>query len=167
MMEVLDFFRQHPFLLGLAIGLLIAAGIWIKGLFRARVSNKEIEKLKESLYTKMQIDTKGHMTRENELEQLRKHNENLRVSLKSLQQKPGRAEVRQLHVYDKAIHSMLAKAPGFAPTWEMVLNDAEDEIRQTETGISAFVRKVFIPGKSLPKNTEEVNLIDYEENKEE
>ncbi|MBT8489648.1 MAG: hypothetical protein KJN62_01230, partial [Deltaproteobacteria bacterium] len=82
-MEVIDFLRQHPFLFGLFIGLLIAIGIWIKGLFKARKLSKETAKLKESLYTKMQIDTKGHMTRENELEQLRKENENLRVSLKS------------------------------------------------------------------------------------
>ena len=166
-MEVLDFFKQHPFLFGLVIGLMVAIGIWIKGLLKARGLNKEITKLKESLYTKMQIDTKGHMTRENELEQLRKHNENLRVSMKSLLQKPGRAEIRQLHVYDLAIHTMLAKAPGFAPTWEMVLKEAEEEIRHTETGLSAFVRKVFIPGKSLPKDTNEVNLIDYEEKKDE
>jgi len=166
-MEVIDFFRQHHFLFGLFIGLLIAIGIWIKGLVKARKLSKETAKLKESLYTKMQIDTKGHMTRENELEQLRKENENLRVSLKSLQQKPGRAEVRQLHVYDKALHSMLAKAPGFAPTWEMVLKEAEEEIRLTETGFSAFMRKVFVPGKSLPKDTHEAKLIDYEEKKEE
>ena len=166
-MEVIDFLRQHPFLFGLFIGLLIAIGIWIKGLFKAGKLSKETTKLKESLYTKMQIDTKGHMTRENELEQLRKENENLRVSLKSLQQKPGRAEIRQLHVYDKAIHAMLAKAPGFAPTWEMVLKEAEEEIQLTESGISSFMRKVFVPSKSLPKNTDEAKLIDYEEKKEE
>jgi hypothetical protein len=166
MMEIIDFLRQHPFIFGLVIGLLVALGLWIKSLFKYRKQGKEITKLKESLYTKMQIDTKGHMTRENELEQLRKENENLRVSLKSLQQKPGRAEVRQLHVYDKAIHSMLAKAPGFAPTWEMVLKEAEDEIQLTERGFSAFMRKVFVPSKSLPKDTDEAKLIDYEEKKE-
>ena len=167
MMEVIDFLKQHPFLFGLFIGLLIAIGIWIKGLFKARSLGKEITKLKESLYTKMQIDTKGHMTRENELEQLRKENENLRVSMKALMHKPGRAEIRQLHVYDKAIHAMLAKAPGFAPTWEMVLKEAEEEIQLTESGISAFVRRVFIPQKSLPRDTDEAKLIDYEEKKEE
>lgn len=165
-MEVIDFLRQHPFIFGLVIGLLVAAIVWIKGLFKTRKLNKEATKLKESLYTKMQIDTKGHMTRENELEQLRKENENLRISLKSLQQKPGRAEIRQLHVFDKAIHSMLAKAPGFAPTWEMVLKEAEEEIQMSETGISAFVRKVFIPQKSLPRDTDEAKLIDYEEKKD-
>lgn len=166
MIEVIDFFKEHPFLFGLFVGLLIAIGIWIKGLFRARSLGKEITKLKESLYTKMQIDTKGQLTRENELEQLRKENENLRISMKSLQHKPGRAEIRQLHVYDKAIHAMLAKAPGFAPTWEMVLKEAEEEIQMSETGISAFVRKVFIPQKSLPRDEEEAKLIDYEEKKE-
>jgi hypothetical protein len=107
------------------------------------------------------------MTRESELEQLRKTNENLRITVRSLQNKPGRAEIRQLHVYDKAIHSMLAKAPGFAPTWEMVLKEAEDEIAQTETGIGAFMRKVFVPRKQLSPGEDEQKLIDYEDEKDE
>jgi len=121
MMEVVEFFRGHPFLLGLAVGFIAVLFVWVRGLLRCRSLNREMARLKESLYTKMQIDAKGYMTRESELEQLKKENENLRITVKSLQNKPGRAEIRQLHVYDKAIHSMLARAPGFAPTWEMVL----------------------------------------------
>jgi hypothetical protein len=167
MMEVVDFFKGHPFLLGLAVGLIAVLFVWVRGLLRCRGLNREMAKLKESLYTKMQIDAKGHLTRESELEQLRKANENLRITVRSLQNKPGRAEIRQLHVYDKAIHSMLAKAPGFAPTWEMVLKEAEDEIAQTETGIGAFMRKVFVPRKQLSPGEDEQKLIDYEDEKDE
>ncbi len=167
MMEIVEFFRGHPFLLGLAVGLIAVLFVWVRGLLRCRSLNREMARLKESLYTKMQIDAKGHMTRESELEQLRKTNENLRITVRSLQNKPGRAEIRQLHVYDKAIHSMLAKAPGFAPTWEMVLKEAEDEIAQTETGIAAFMRKVFVPMKQIPAGEDEQKLIDYEDEKNE
>ena len=164
-MEVVDFFQAHPFLLGLVAGLIAVLFVWARGLLRRRDLNREMARLKESLYTKMQIDAKGHMARESELEQLRKANENLRITVRSLQGKPGRAEIRQLHVYDRAIHSMLARAPGFAPTWEMVLKEAEDEIAQTETGVAAFMRKVFAPGKRLPAEEGEQKLIDYENKK--
>jgi len=110
----------------------------------------------------MEIDAKGHKTREDELEKLRKQNENLRITVKSLQQKPNRAEIRQLHVFDKAIHAMLARAPGFAATWEMVLKESEDEIEKSETGITAFMRKVFVPQRKLPSEEDETKLIDYE-----
>ncbi len=167
MMEVVDFFQGHPFLLGLAVGLVAVLFVWVRGLLRCRALNREMARLKESLYTKMQIDAKGHMTRESELEQLKKANENLRITVQSLQNKPGRAEIRQLHGYDKAIHSMLAKAPGFAPTWEMALKEAEDEIARTETGVAAFMRKVFVSRKQLPAEEDEQKLIDYENEKNE
>ncbi|HON37634.1 MAG: hypothetical protein ACOX3E_08075 [Desulfomonilia bacterium] len=167
MMEVVEFFRGHPFLLGLAVGFIAVLFVWVRGLLRCRSLNREMARLKESLYTKMQIDAKGYMTRESELEQLKKENENLRITVKSLQNKPGRAEIRQLHVYDKAIHSMLARAPGFAPTWEMVLKEAEEEIARTDTGIAAFMRKVFVPRKQIPAGEDEQKLIDYGDEKNE
>lgn len=167
MMELVDFFQSHPFLLGLAVGFIAVLFVWARGLLRCRGLNREMARLKDNLYTKMQIDAKGHMTRESELEQLRKANENLRITVRSLQNKPGRAEIRQLHVYDKAIHSMLARAPGFAPTWEMVVKEAEDEIARTETGIAAFMRKVFIPRNQMPAGEDEQKLIDYENEKNE
>ncbi|MEA2102312.1 MAG: hypothetical protein U9P80_07035 [Thermodesulfobacteriota bacterium] len=173
--DVFGFFVDHPFLLGLAIGLVVAAIVWIKGAFGRRSSRKETSKLKENLYTKMEIDAKGHKTREDEFEKIRKENENLRVSVKSLQQKAGRSEIRQLHIYDKAIHTMLARAPGFSATWEIVLNEAQNEMEKSDTGITAFVRKVFVPqqGALEEKNADphkpqedEPALIDYEEDKE-
>ncbi len=167
MREMYYFFTQHPFFTGFLIGIMVAFVMWVRGLLKLRSLRKEIENLKESLYTKLTIEAKGHMTRENELEELKRQNENLRVTVQSLQQKPGRAEIRQLHVYDKAVHAMLARAPGFAPTWEMVIHEAEDEVRQTETGISAFFRRVFIPQGPMPKEGSSTKLIDHEEKKEE
>ncbi|MDT8272627.1 MAG: hypothetical protein RRA35_05485 [Desulfomonilia bacterium] len=166
MMEIIDFFRQNPFLFGLFLGLLAALGVLIKAAFTKRALNTEIRKLKESLYTKMQIDAKGHQSRESELEQLRTANENLRITVKSLQQKPGRAEIRQLHVYDKAIHTMLARAPGFAPTWEIVLKEAEDELEKSEKGITAFMRRVFMPSKPMTLPESQTKFIDYEPDEE-
>ena len=163
MMEVIDFLRNNPFLSGLLLGFVAVLFVWLRGLLRYRSLSREMAKLKESLYTKMQIDAKGQMAREYELEQLRKANEHLRVTVRSLQSKPGRAEIRQLHVYDRAIHAMLARAPGFAPTWEMVLKEAEDEVAQAETGITAFMRKVFTSQKQIPTEGGEQKLIDHDD----
>ncbi|MGC9325619.1 MAG: hypothetical protein ACP5G0_12835 [Desulfomonilia bacterium] len=165
-MEIIEFFRDNPFPLGLLIGLAIAFIMWARGLIKSRSLNREISKLKESLYTKMQIDAKGHQSRENELEHLRKANENLRITVKSLQQKPGRTEIRQLHVYDKAIHTMLARAPGFAATWEIVLKEAEEDVEKSETGITAFMRRVFMPQKPMSLPESGAKLIDYEPEEE-
>ena len=167
MRGIFDFLTLHPFLSGLLIGLIVSIVVWIKGMIRMRSLRKEIASLKESLYTRMQIETKGHMTRENEVEALRKQNENLRITVRSLQNKPGRSEIRQLHIYDRAVHSMLARAPGFAPTWEIVLKEAEEEVQKSETGITAFFRRVFVTQQALPINGEEPKLIESEQKKEE
>jgi hypothetical protein len=156
MSDVINFFQSHPFYLGLVIGLLLVFFTWIKGILRAMSLRKEIKQLKESMYTKMKVETKGQLALGDEIDHLRNENENLRVSVKSLLQKPGRAEIRQLHIYDKAIRSLLGKSPGFGPAWEMVLRESEEDFRQSETGLRAFIRQVFspvilqqIPGKKV------------------
>lgn len=134
---------EHPFTLGLAVGLFVALMVAARAWLARRALHKEIEALKQSLFTKMQIETKAHVAREDELERLRLHNENLRLTIGALQQKPGRAELRQLHIYDRAIRTMLGSTPGFAPAWEAVLRQAEEELASSERGITAFVRKTF------------------------
>jgi hypothetical protein len=159
MSDVIDFFQSHPFYLGFVLGLLLAFFTWVKGILKAMSLKKEIKQLKEGMYAKMKVETKGQMALDDEIGHLRNENENLRVSVKSLQQKPGRAEIRQLHIYDKAIRSLLGKSPGFGPAWEMVLKDAEEDFRQSETGLRAFVRKVFslqIPQQFQAKNIAEI-----------
>ncbi len=159
MNDIIDFFQAHPFILGLVIGLLAAIFSWAKGMLRAMSLRREIKQLKDSMYTKMQVETKGQMALGDEVEQLRKENENLRVTVKSLQQKPGRAEIRQFHIYERAVRSLLGKSPGFGPAWEQVLKEAEEDFSRTETGLSAFIRRVFSPpitqqepGKGLVEN---------------
>ena len=53
-----------------------------------------------------------------EMEALKKDNENLRISVKTLGQKPGRAELRQFNIYDNALRKMMLQAPGFSSAWE-------------------------------------------------
>jgi hypothetical protein len=159
MKEVFDFMMQHHFIFGLLIGLICVILVWLRGILRMRTLKKEIAGLKDAMYRKMQIEAKGIDSRENEMDRLKRENENLRVSVSTLMQKPGKAELRQLHVYDRAIHAMMARAPGFAQSWEMVLKEAEEEVSKTETGVMAFVRKVFLPQNTPSADTGSSPLI--------
>ena len=58
----LRFSHPSPVSVRLLIGLIVSIAVWIKGMIRMRSLRKEIASLK-SLYTRMQIETKGHMTR--------------------------------------------------------------------------------------------------------
>lgn len=156
MSSTIEFFDSHPFLFGLLIGLMCAAFVWGRGLVSALKRGREIKRLKELLQTKLEIEARSQRQLHDELEGLRKHNENLRVTVQALQQAPDRAELRQLNVYDRAIRSLLARSTGFGPAWQAVLEEAEQQVAETETGLSAFVRRVLSPRsmRQLPENSE-------------
>ena len=61
----------------------------------------------------------------------------------TLKQKPGRQELQQLHVYDKALRILFQKAPGFAGAWESAVTEAEKELSANESGLMPFVRKLL------------------------
>ncbi|MFC1582337.1 hypothetical protein ACFL4W_02240 [Planctomycetota bacterium] len=144
-----EFFNQ-PFFYGLAIGLIIAIVEWFAHWNGRRSLRKEVKELKNHLHTQMSINTKGNDNVTSEVDTLKKQNENLRITVASLKNKPNRAELRTLHLYDRAIHLMYEKSPGFATAWEIVLKDAEAEIEKADTGVVAWMRKIVRPsiGKS-------------------
>ena len=141
---------EHPFTIGLIVGLVVTLVVWIKGLLERQSFNRETKRLKEHLHTQMEINAKGNERNENELETLRKQNENLRITVATLKNKPGRAELNMLHIYDEAIRKMHAQAPGFAPAWENALRESEARVQQTETGFLPLIRKTFKPSVYLP-----------------
>lgn len=146
---------------GLGIGLLVALFGWIAN-WRAKSSlRQEIGDLQKHLHTQMNITAKGYEELQQEVERLKKENENLRITVATLSNKPGRAEVKTLHVWDKAIKNMTLKSPVFAPAWEMAVAEAKQEIDQVESGVKALVRKVFpILPAEYNRNTIEHNTID-------
>jgi hypothetical protein len=139
MLEIL----QEPFVMGLCIGLLLAVWIWGNGLMKRRELRKEVDKMKDHLGTQMEISNRGNKDMLAEVEKLRKGNEDLRVANATLKQKPGRQELQQLHVYDKALRILFQKAPGFAGAWESAVTEAEKELSANESGLMPFVRKLL------------------------
>jgi hypothetical protein len=141
----------HPFAIGLYAGLAVAAAVWIQGLLKRRSIARDSQLLRQHLHTQMEINAKGNESTRKELEDLRQRNENLKITVATLKGKPGRAELRTLHLYDKAVHLMYEKAPGFASSWESILREAESELEKSETGILPLIRKAFRP--SLTQGT--------------
>ena len=145
---------QNPFTWGLALGLLIA-GFVLKNSFTARGHFKreiarlktEIDELQRHIHTHLKITATGSERLEKELAALKEQNENLRVNFAAAQQKPGRAEARQLQAYESAVARMREQAPGFAQAWERALREATAEQDAAESGLARLVRKV-IPGAS-------------------
>lgn len=129
---------------GLGIGLLMAVAAVVVGWWRRRELRFEVLRLREHLHTHMEISHEGNSERRRQLEQLRLENENLRVTIKAWQQKPGRHELRALQVYDTAIHRLLETTPGFSLAWEAALKEAEAKMQQSERGIFAFTRRFIL-----------------------
>jgi hypothetical protein len=134
------------------LGLLIAAFIWKSGFTARRHAARELKRvelemkdLQSHLNTQLKINASGNEALQAELKALKLQNETLRVNNSSLQQKPGRAEQRQLQVYEIAIRMMREQAPGFAPAWEKALRQGETEVDAAESGLVKLVRRV-IPG---------------------
>ena len=130
---------------------------FIKSRFEVSGYKKEIKEYKEHLNRQMKITSEGSKNLEDELGKLKKENENLRISVQTLGQKPGRAEVRLLNIYDAALRKMMLNAPGFSTAWEMSLQESETEYEANEKGFKSIIKKVFSPSLG---NQNEQNLGD-------
>jgi hypothetical protein len=151
-----NLYKEHPMVLGLLLGLLIGLAVvfftWKSGFSARRVLGRDVRKLENELRelqghlnTQLKINAQGNDTLQKELDELRRQNENLRVSLASLQSKPGKAELRHAQITENAVRLMREQAPGFAPAWEKALRQAETELEAGESGLKKLVRRV-IPG---------------------
>ena len=123
---------------------------FVKSRFEVAGYKKDIKEYQEHLNRQMKITNEGSKNLEKDLEKLKKENENLRISVQTLGQKPGRAELRLLNIYDAAIRKMMMKAPGFSSAWEMALQESESEYEASEKGFKSIIKKVF--GASLTQS---------------
>jgi uncharacterized membrane-anchored protein YhcB (DUF1043 family) len=140
----------HPFAWGLALGLLVA-GFILKNAFTSKAhSNRENKRLKDDLdqlqkhlNTHLKITASGNDRLEKDLAALKEQNENLRVNIAALQQRPGRAEARQLQILETAVARMREQAPGFAQAWELAVRQATADQDAAESGLTKLIRKVL------------------------
>jgi hypothetical protein len=140
-------------LIGLGIGILLCIIFWIQGRIKTAQKIKsyveENAQLKNHLNTQMNITAKGNEAVQQDLLERQRTIDNLKSTISALKEKPGRDKLRVLYVYDKAIHIMFEKHPGFATMWAGVLKEAETEIEKSETGVLPLIKKVFKPGPPM------------------
>lgn len=148
---------SNPFVKGLLLGLIVCLIVYIRSYMRRRELNREITRLRSHLHTKLEIDSKDNERRKNEMEKLKQERDNLRITVQSLNQKPGRKEVRQYFLYQTALDIMFEKAPGFAPAWQITLKEAEGLFEKSEKGVVPLLKR-FMP-TNLDKQTEEFEKI--------
>lgn len=144
---------------GFATGLLVALAAVISGWSQRRDLQKETDRLRSHLHTQMEISHEGTDKLKTDLEELRRQNENLRVTVHTWQQKPGRAEQKNLQIYDRAVRSILASTPGFSMAWEAALQQAEREVASADQGLIAFAKRLILPAKGsiedLPRGAQD------------
>ena len=143
---------KNPFVWGLALGLLVAAFI-LKNAISSKLQFKreirriegEMRDLQSHLNTQMKITATGSESLTKQVDELKIQNENLRVNLAALQNKPDKAEQRQFRLQEMAVGAMREQAPGFAGAWEKAMRQAEAEMNSAENGFTKLMRKV-VPG---------------------
>jgi hypothetical protein len=145
---------------GLGLGLAVAALTWVNKWRTKATMNSELTELKRHLQTQLSITAKGYEENQQDLKRLRQENENLRLTIGTLSNKPNRAELKTLYVWDKALRIMTLTSPGFAPAWELAVAEAKRELQDTDTGVKALVRKVFpmLPQELSSSAMEESNV---------
>lgn len=134
---------SNPFAKGLALGLLLCIVIYIRGFLRRLELSKEVDRLRAHLHTKLEIDSAENERRKAELERLKQERDNLRITVQSLNQKPGRKEIRQYFIYQTALDIMFEKAPGFAPAWQITLKEAEGLFEKSEKGVVPLLKRLM------------------------
>ena len=155
---------MEMFIYGLGAGLVIAA--LVAFYFSMKIGklndekNKEIQKYKNMLSDRMELEAEGLKKVKDENEELKKVNENLRVSLMALRDKPGRKEMQRLHVLQKAADRLTLNSPGFGPVWQAALKESEEEFQKVYSGFIPFIKR-HIP---RPTDAEVIDVQDNEGN---
>ena len=125
---------------------------WVSAWRKDIKYKEEYEKLKKFLNSRMEIEANGLNTLKASHKKLQEENENLRVTIKSLQNKPNSKELRQLYIYDDAIKIVLLKFPAGVTMWQESLKEAEKNMEDKEKGFVPWVSKIIGIGYRVRDN---------------
>jgi hypothetical protein len=123
----------------------------------------EIKLLRTHLHTKMEVDAEGTKQLKDEIEKHKQVNQNLRITNHTLSTKPEQAELRLLHIYDRALKLMERKFPVFVPTWRAVVGHVEKEMKQMDQGATPFEKRAFRAGPLTDASTPGQKLLSAKE----
>ncbi|HBM15031.1 MAG TPA: hypothetical protein DD381_01575 [Lentisphaeria bacterium] len=151
-MEIISSHFAWGLVIGLAIWLYSSIRFWIRihnikndANLKLRTITAEKAKYMQHLQTQLEVDAESKQTQKKTIETLKTENENLKSMVQYLKNEPKKEELLMLQAYDKAIHLMHERAPGFAPTWEATLREAHMELERSQKGIIPFFKRVIRP----------------------
>ena len=110
-------------IVGLAVAVVLSVALLSKSSAQKKAAKEEVEKYRRMLQDRMELESEGLNKLKEENAELKKQNENLRISLNTMSQKPGRKEMQRLDVYQTASERLSMNSPGFAPVWQAALKD--------------------------------------------
>lgn len=128
-------------IVGLAVSLVVLVVLLSKNSAQKKENKAEIARLKQMLTDRMELESEGIAKLKSENEELKKMNENLRISLHAFREKPGRRELQRLQIYQTAADRLSLNSPGFAPVWHAALKESEEEFKKTFLGLMPFMKK--------------------------
>jgi hypothetical protein len=137
----MDVMHNH-FAWGLALGILLGLAGMILLTLRLWESRREVKRLKRHLADKLELEADATNRLKTDLEQLKQHNENLRIKVASLGQLPERRLQRDIEIYARAERYMVSRSPGFPAVWEEAKRNSVEELESEENG-SSLPRRVF------------------------
>lgn len=129
---------SRPFTWGLMLGLLVAGFSFWNHL----KTKRDLRRYQRHLSDKLELEAKQLEGLKNEREKLMKENENLRLRVGMLNEKPEQRQARNLEILARAEKRMMINAPGFAAAWETAKSDAASDLEAEDRG-SSLPKRLF------------------------
>jgi hypothetical protein len=137
-MDAIQDFISQPFVWGLSLGLLFAVlSAW--GHFKTK---REYRRYRRHLSDKLELEARQYELIRKDKEGLVKENENLRLRIGQLNEKPEQKVMRDMEILTRAEKRMMIQAPGFAAAWETAKAAAVEEVTAEDQGRS-LPRRLF------------------------
>lgn len=131
-MDTIASFFSHPFTWGLLLGLLLAGfSSW-----NHWKTKRELRRYQRHLSDKMELEARQLEGLKSERERMQVENENLRLRIGMLNEKPEHKLSRDLEVLVRAEKRMMIHAPGFAAAWETAKAAAAADLEAEDRGLS-------------------------------
>ena len=137
-MEQVTNFFTYPFTWGLCLGLLFfffSATAHFK-------TKRELRRYRKHLSDKLELEARQYEIVRREKDSVAKENENLRLRIGQLNEKPEQKMLRDLEVLSRAEKRMILQAPGFAGAWEGAKSAAIEELTAEDQGRS-LPKRIF------------------------
>lgn len=139
----------HTFLYGFGLGVVFL----VLALWSHWKTKREFTRYKTHLSDKLELDSRNLQDLKKDSTRLAQENENLRVQVARLNERPDNKLQRELEILARAEKHMMINAPGFAPAWEMAKTQAASGLEAEERGLS-LPQKIFrkLLGPASPAN---------------